>query len=139
MKDIEDTKTFENCPLLRALPELRGYPVVSIPGHRSTGLPTACPSGNSPTLRLRVKSVLLCRSAPFSNSADRKFDALFVRALRGYAIHLNPRESLAVKRYSLVCLRCERDSWHAPGRRREFCHYALERCRAVGPNGRTGS
>src|SRR4029077_4040032 len=33
-------------------------------------------------------------------------------------------------RSALLCLVRESDSWHSPGRRREFCHHALE-CRCT--------
>ena len=37
----------------------------------------------------------------------------------------------------MVCFRCERDSWNAPGRRGKLCQHTLEYCCTVSPNGRT--
>jgi len=50
----------------------------------------------------------------------------------------NSGKRLAITDCDSVYLTRERDSWHAPGRRGEFCHYALERRRAVCSNGRAG-
>ena len=38
----------------------------------------------------------------------------------------------------LVCSARERNSRHTPGRRREFCHHALEHRRAIGSHGCSG-
>src|SRR5437762_14051855 len=38
---------------------------------------------------------------------------------------------IAAANCRLLCLRRESDAWHAPGRRSELCHYALERRRAL--------
>src|SRR6516165_6490239 len=50
----------------------------------------------------------------------------------------NRLQTLATNPSRVVCLRRERDSWNAPGRRGKLCQHALEYCREVSPNGRPG-
>ena len=55
-------------------------------------------------------------------------------------LQLNPWEQmqgLARNCPRMICFRCERDSWNAPGRQGKLCQHALESCCAVSPNGRT--
>src|SRR5215472_185865 len=47
-------------------------------------------------------------------------------------------QTLATNPSRVVCLRRERDSWNAPGRRGKLCQHALEYCREVSPDGCSG-
>ncbi len=45
----------------------------------------------------------------------------------GFARLIEIARVVSMASCGLLCLQSENNSWHSPGRRREFCHHSLER------------